>query len=95
MRINETAARSGLTQDTIRFYEKSGCWHSSAAIRSPLAIGVLGGKYDANTTFSPHKIRGNERGWQTYFKDGKITDRHISQLSAVRETLTSGGRTLA
>ena len=24
MRINEAAARSGLTQDTIRFYEKSG-----------------------------------------------------------------------
>jgi aryl-alcohol dehydrogenase-like predicted oxidoreductase len=64
-------------------------------IRSPLAMGVLGGKYDANTTFSKDEIRGSDRGWQTYFKDGKITDKHMGQLNAVRETLSSGGRSLA
>ncbi len=64
-------------------------------IRSPLAMGVLGGKYDANTQFSKDEIRGNNPGWQDYFKDGKITDAYLSQLDAVRETLQSGGRTLA
>lgn len=64
-------------------------------IRSPLAMGVLGGKYDANTTFSKDEIRGSNPGWQDYFENGKITDRHMAQLNAVRETLASGGRSLA
>ncbi len=64
-------------------------------IRSPLAMGVLGGKYDANTQFSTDEIRGSNRGWQDYFEDGKITDRHMGQLNAVRETLMTGGRSLA
>ncbi len=64
-------------------------------IRSPLAMGVLGGKYDANTQFSKDEIRGSNPGWQDYFKDGKITDAYLSQLDAVRETLRSEGRTLA
>lgn len=64
-------------------------------IRSPLAMGVLGGKHDANTTFNKDEIRGSNRGWQSYFKDGRITDGHLAQLDAVRETLTSKGRSLA
>ncbi|PJI91491.1 aryl-alcohol dehydrogenase-like predicted oxidoreductase [Yoonia maricola] len=64
-------------------------------IRSPLAMGVLGGRYDANTTFSKDEIRGSNPGWQDYFKDGKITDAYIAQLNAVRETLMSDGRSLA
>ncbi|EBA11606.1 aldo/keto reductase [Roseobacter sp. CCS2] len=64
-------------------------------IRSPLAMGVLGGKYDAKTTFSKDEIRGSNPGWQDYFKDGKITDAYMAQLNAVRETLKSDGRSLA
>ncbi len=64
-------------------------------IRSPLAMGLLGGKYDANTQFSKDEIRGSNPGWQDYFKDGKITDHYMGQLNAVREILRSDGRTLA
>ncbi|MEJ8560277.1 aldo/keto reductase [Yoonia sp. GPGPB17] len=64
-------------------------------IRSPLAMGVLGGKYDAKTQFSKDEIRGNNPGWQDYFKDGKITDHYMRQLDAVREILKSDGRSLA
>lgn len=64
-------------------------------IRSPLAMGVLGGKYDATTKFSKDEIRGSNPGWQDYFKDGKITDHYLGQLNAVREILTSEGRSLA
>lgn len=66
-----------------------------ALIRSPLAMGVLGGRYDANTQFSKDEIRGSNPGWQNYFENGKISDKHMAQLNAVRETLMSGGRTLA
>ncbi len=64
-------------------------------IRSPLAMGVLGGKYDAKTQFSKDEVRGSNPGWQDYFKDGKITDAYLAQLNATRDILTSGGRTLA
>lgn len=64
-------------------------------IRSPLAMGVLGGKYDAKTQFSRDEIRGSNPGWQDYFKDGKITDTYMKQLNGVRDTLTSDGRSLA
>lgn len=64
-------------------------------IRSPLAMGVLGGKYDAQTQFSRDEIRGSNPGWQDYFKDGKITDAYLAQLNRLRETLTSNGRSLA
>ncbi|MDX8348504.1 aldo/keto reductase [Cognatiyoonia sp. IB215446] len=64
-------------------------------IRSPLAMGVLGGKYDAKTEFSKDEIRGSNPGWQDYFKDGKITDHYLAQLNAAREILTKNGRSLA
>lgn len=64
-------------------------------IRSPLAMGLLGGKYDATTKFGRDEIRGSNPGWQDYFKDGRITDHYMAQLNAVREILKSDGRSLA
>lgn len=69
--------------------------HQLSLIRSPLAMGLLGGKYDANTQFGKNEVRGSNPGWQDYFKDGKITDAYLTQLNAVRETLKSDGRSLA
>ncbi len=66
-----------------------------ALIRSPLAMGILGGKYDKDTQFSTDEIRGTDDGWKAYFKDGRITDRHLAELAATREILTSNGRSLA
>lgn len=57
--------------------------------RGPLAMGLLTGKFDENTTFPDDDIR-NE--WN--FKEGGIAAR-LKQVEAIRNVLTSDGRTLA
>ncbi|MEO8245072.1 MAG: aldo/keto reductase [bacterium] len=66
-----------------------------AVIRSPLAMGVLGGRYDATTKFDPNDIRAQDFGWLNLFKDGAIAVDVQTKLDAVRELLTSGERSLA
>ena len=66
-----------------------------ALIRSPLAMGVLGGRYDANSQFGKDDIRNKGDASNTYFKDGRITEKALHQLDAVREILQSDGRSLA
>ena len=61
--------------------------------RSPLAMGILSGKDYANQDFSKD-IRANSLDWLDYFKDGKITASFQKRLNAVRDLLTSNGRTL-
>ena len=62
--------------------------------RSPLAMGVLTGKYGANTRFGDNDVRAHTP-WYTWFKEGKPSADHLHKLDAIREVLTSGGRTLA
>jgi aryl-alcohol dehydrogenase-like predicted oxidoreductase len=62
--------------------------------RSPLAMGVLTGKYGAGFKFASDDARSHVP-WYVWFKDGKPSDEHLLKLEAVREILTSGGRTLA
>jgi len=57
--------------------------------RSPLARGALTGKYRANSVFSDDDVRHSARSAHTYFTP--VLDR----LDAIRELLTSRGRTLA
>ena len=64
-------------------------------IRSPLAMGVLGGRYDAGHRFGDDDVRGTDEDWKTYFKGGRISPTHLAQLEAVREILRSDGRSLA
>ena len=70
--------------------------HDLAAInRGPLAMGLLSGKYTANTKPSMDDVRGEKSPeWMTYFKDGKPSPEWLSKMEAVREILTSDGRTL-
>jgi aryl-alcohol dehydrogenase-like predicted oxidoreductase len=63
--------------------------------RSPLAMGVLGGKVGADTRFSPNDLRSRTVDWMAYYKDGAIDPDYARQLAAVRELLQTGGRTLA
>lgn len=65
--------------------------------RGPLAMGLLTGKYTANSNAMPLDDVRSERSpeWLTYFKDGKANPDWLKQLEAVRDILTSGGRTLA
>ena len=63
--------------------------------RSPLAMGLLSGKYDATTRFSDTDVRGAGHAWVKHFKDGRPTPEALGRLAALRDLLTTGGRSLA
>jgi aryl-alcohol dehydrogenase-like predicted oxidoreductase len=65
-----------------------------ALIRSPLAMGILGGRYDSSTTFRG-EIRAGQDDWNDYFTGGKVSESYLIRLNAVREILSSDGRSLA
>ena len=66
----------------------------TALIRSPLAMGLLSGKYDATTRMPGNDIRSRQMGWMAYFKDGRVDSACMATLDAVRELLTTDGRSL-
>ena len=63
--------------------------------RSPLAMGVLSGKFSADTHVSADDVRGAGHSWVPYFDRGRPKRSFLDQLASVREILTSEGRTLA
>ncbi len=64
--------------------------------RGPLAMGLLTGKYTAASNLPKNDVRGEDAPeWMQYFKDGKPNPAFLEKMEAVREILTSGGRTLA
>ena len=70
--------------------------HLAAILRGPLAMGILTGKYDANTTLPLNDVRSEKApAWMAYFQHGKPNPYWMAKLDAVREILSSGGRTLA
>lgn len=62
--------------------------------RSPLGMGLLTGKFTAESRFGDEDQR-RRAAWHPGFRDGRPTMEWLDKLAAVRETLTSGGRTLA
>ena len=66
----------------------------TALIRSPLAMGLLTGKFDETTQMRAGDIRANDAMVIKYFKDGRPNPEFIARLNAVRDLLTSDGRTL-
>ncbi len=77
-RIQQTLQNTGLT----------------ALIRSPLAMGLLSGKYDTTSTMPPADIRANAQlEWADYFVNGRPNARFITMLDAIRDLLTTDGRT--
>lgn len=67
----------------------------TALIRSPLAMGLLTGKYGADAILPSDDIRATSNIRTDYFVDAKSNPRMLAQLGAVTELLTTGGRTLA
>ena len=64
--------------------------------RGPLAMGLLTGKYRADSKLASDDVRGDKSpAWMKYFEDGKPNPEWLKKLEAIREILTSGGRTLA
>ncbi len=62
--------------------------------RGPLGMGLLTGKYAAGSRFPGDDVRHHAQ-WHPGFRDGRPTPEWLAQLAAIREVLTSGGRTLA
>ncbi|MFN2234486.1 MAG: aldo/keto reductase [Anaerolineales bacterium] len=68
----------------------------AAINRGPLAMGLLTGKYKPGVKLGDDDVRGTRSPeWMQYFKDGEPTPAWMKKVSAVRDILTSGGRTLA
>ncbi len=66
-----------------------------ALIRSPLAMGILGGRYDASSTFAGNDVRSQNQQWHGHFNDGRVSPERLTQLDAIRDILTTNGRSLA
>ncbi len=63
--------------------------------RTPLAMGLLTGKFTHDSRLPSDDVRGKEPEWMKYFKNGKPNPEWLKKLESVREILTSDRRTLA
>jgi aryl-alcohol dehydrogenase-like predicted oxidoreductase len=71
-------------------------YNLAAINRGPLAMGLLTGKYTATTKPSADDVRGvKSPEWMKYFVNGLPSPEFLKKRDAVRDILTSGGRTLA
>ncbi len=82
---------SGEEQDIIKLCEKS---DYAGIANSPLAMGFLSGRFNADSKIGPDDVRGSGFDWVPYFIDGKPKKDFLTKLEAIREILTSGGRSL-
>jgi aryl-alcohol dehydrogenase-like predicted oxidoreductase len=68
----------------------------AALNRGPLAMGLLTNKYTTEVKIPADDVRGEKSPeWMKYFRGGKPTQEWVAKRDAVREILTSGGRTIA
>ncbi len=65
-----------------------------SVIRSPLAMGLLSGKYTAAAQLPADDVRAAQP-WTRYFTGGRADPSWLARLDAIRQVLASGGRTLA
>ncbi len=63
--------------------------------RSPLAMGILGGRHTAATRLPEDDVRTHQPDWLRWFDGGTPTPEVLQRLDAVRAVLTGEGRTLA
>ena len=61
---------------------------------SPLAMGLLSGKFDHDSRLPTDDVRGKEPQWMRYFRDGRPTAEWLERLDDIRDVLSAGGRTL-
>lgn len=57
-------------------------------------MGLLSGKYATGASFEATDIRATSPAWMAYFRDGQPNPDWLARLEAIRQILTSGGRTL-
>ena len=77
----------------IAFCEQEGL---ASINRGPLAMGLLTGKYSTASALPQDDVRGkNSPDWMRYFRHGSPNEALLKQIAAIRDILTSSGRTLA
>ncbi len=71
-------------------------YNLAAINRGPLAMGLLSGKYNAESKPSIDDVRGEKSPeWMKYFKNGKPNPEWLAKVDALRDILTSNGRSVA
>ena len=68
---------------------------ATALIRSPLAMGLLGGRITPDTEVPKDDVRARENDNMDWFTGRRMTPHYARRLDAIRSCLTVGGRTLA
>lgn len=63
--------------------------------RSPLAMGLLSDKVTAESRYGGDTVRGSSPEWLRWFTDGRPDPAFLARRDAIRDVLTSGGRTVA
>ena len=63
-------------------------------IRSPLAMGLLSGKYGVGDTMREDDIRATTNPKTDYFANGQANPAFLTRLNSIRELLMTGGRSL-
>jgi aryl-alcohol dehydrogenase-like predicted oxidoreductase len=63
--------------------------------RGPLGMGLLTGKYTISSVLDKTDVRGAGHVWIGLFPDGKPNADGLNKLNAIRDILTSEGRTMA
>lgn len=66
----------------------------ASIVNSPLAMGLLSGKFHRDSVLPQDDVRGSGHDWVVYFRNGKPIPEFLDALDAVREILRSNGRTL-
>ncbi|NBC28618.1 MAG: aldo/keto reductase [Spirochaetes bacterium] len=67
----------------------------AAINRGPLAMGLLTGKYDKGGIADAEDVRGpNSPDWMKYFVKGQPSREFLAKVAAIRDILTSNGRSL-
>jgi len=70
--------------------------HLASINRGPLAMGLLTGKYTAESRLPADDVRGEKSpSWMRYFINGKPHPEWLAKIASIREILTSSGRTLS
>jgi aryl-alcohol dehydrogenase-like predicted oxidoreductase len=63
--------------------------------RAPLAMGMLTGKFTAGSQLPADDVRAAGHSWVRDFEDGRPTPEALRKLDAIKDILTSGGRSVA
>ena len=66
----------------------------SGIIRTPLAMGLLSGKYSSQSTLPEKDVRSSPFDWMKFFNHGRPREEYLKKLERIQDILRSGGRTM-